>query len=76
MAFWTVTLLPSSAVGRRSGEEGIQTLFRALLSPGSVMSQQPSQAPNVDPLPQAVHWGFVVQIEIIDIKPTEITFDF
>jgi hypothetical protein len=32
--------------------------------------------PYVNPLPQAVHRGFVVQVEIVDIKPTEITFDF
>jgi hypothetical protein len=32
--------------------------------------------PNVNPLPQAAHRGFVVQVEIVDIKPTEITFDF
>ena len=31
---------------------------------------------NLDPLPQAMHRGFVVQVEIVDIKPTEIAFDF
>ena len=33
-------------------------------------------ATDLNPLPQAEHGGFVVQMQVVQIKTTKITFDF